>query len=207
MGRANTHMEEWTHCLTFDACKDDWSREFQQKGGPPAAQRRLLTLFPSGLAPSFPPVYIPCTWLVIKREEDVPRILKGIEEAVKDLVATTHAKYGMVATMENVQFAGHAAFSPIHVGRSSMRILWALLHRNVPEVLKDGGLFPRICIFLGCEGDHVIKFRAQSSLTQESIGALNNGSVSLRLRRQLESPLESPRWSSSWMTNWRRGSM
>ena len=71
--------------------KDDWSREFQQKGGPPAAQRRLLTLFPSGLAPWFPPVYIPCTWLVIKREEDVPRILKGIEEAVKDLVATTHA--------------------------------------------------------------------------------------------------------------------
>ena len=61
MERANTHMEEWTHSLTFDACKDDWSREFQQKGGPPAAQRRLLTLFPSGLAPSFPPVYIPCT--------------------------------------------------------------------------------------------------------------------------------------------------
>ena len=63
----------------------------------------------------------------------MPRVLKGIEDAVKELVDTTHRKYGMVATLEDVEFAGNVAFAPVHVGRSCMRILQALLQTHVPK--------------------------------------------------------------------------
>ena len=72
---------------------------------------------------SFPPVYIPCALFTIKKGEDLQRVLKGIKEAVKEPVATAHAKSGMVSTMEDVEFAGREAFAPAHVGRSCMRML------------------------------------------------------------------------------------
>ena len=57
------------------------------------------------------------------------RVLKGMTE----LVDTTHGKFGMVATLEDVEFAGNLAFAPVHVGQSCMMMLRALLRKHVPK--------------------------------------------------------------------------
>ena len=82
----------------------------------------------------------------------MPRVLPGIADAVKELVDTTHAKDRMLATLEDIDFPGNVAFAPVHVGRSCMRILRALLQKHVSEVVQDDGLSPRIRISLGCGG-------------------------------------------------------
>ena len=93
----NGRMEDctFTNFLTRDAAEDDWCQQFQLKAS--LLQRGLRTLFPSGMALPLTPVCIPCTWFSVKKEEDMPRVLKGIEDAVKELVDTMHRKYGMVA--------------------------------------------------------------------------------------------------------------
>ena len=121
----------------------------------------------------------------------MPQVLQGIADAVKELVDTTHMKYGIIATLEDVEFAGNVAFIPVHLGKSCMRILHTLLQKHVPEMILDEGFAHCIRIFLGCGGDPVVCFRAQTSMVQEPLGALNISSVSLRPRNQ-EGALKPP---------------
>ena len=114
----------------------------------------------------------------------MPRVLQGIADAVNELVDTTHMKYGIFTTLEDVEIEGNTTFMPVHLGKSCMRILRTLLQKHVPEMIQDEGFLPRIKLFLGCGGDPVIRFRAQTSMVQETLGALNISSVSLRLRNQ-----------------------
>ena len=93
-------------------------------------------------------------------------------------------KYGIIATLEDVKIAGNTAFTPVHLGRSCMRILRTLLQKHIPEMIQDEGFSPRIKLFLGCGGDPVVSFQAQTSMVQEPQGALNISSVSLRPRNQ-----------------------
>ena len=93
-------------------------------------------------------------------------------------------KYGIIATLEDVKIAGNTAFTPVHLGRSCMRILRTLLLKHVPEMIQDEGFAPRIKLFLGCGGDPIVRFRAQTLMVQEPLGALNISSVSLRPRNQ-----------------------
>ena len=109
---------------------------------------------------SLPPVFIPGAWLSIKQEEYLPWIMQSIEETVKQFAEITWAKFGLVAMLEDVQFSQHAAFSPVHIGKSSVK----LLHKNIPEILKDKGLAPRMRIFMGCDLDPLLRNRAKASL-------------------------------------------
>ena len=99
----NGRMEDctFTNFLTRDAAEDDWCQQFQLKAS--LLQSGLRTLFPSGMALPLTPVCIPCTWFSVKKEEDMPRVLKGIEVAVKELVDTMHRKYGMVAGLSEIK--------------------------------------------------------------------------------------------------------
>ena len=100
----------------------------------------------------------------IKQEEYLPRIMESIEETVKQFAETIWFKFGLVAMLEDVQFSQHAAFSPVHIGKSSRKLLRRLLHKNIPEILKDKGLAPRRRIFMGCDLDPLLRNRAKASL-------------------------------------------
>ena len=91
-------------------------------------------------------------------------------------------KHGIIATLEDVEIAGSTAFTPVHLGRSCMRILRTLLQKHVPEMIPDEGFAPRIKLFMGCGGDPIVRLHAQTSMVQEQLGALNISSVSLRPR-------------------------
>ena len=97
MNETVTRTEDgtFTHFLTWDAAQDDWCQQFQQKAS--LLQRGLRTLFPSGVAPPLTPLCIPCAWFCVRKEEDMPRVLQGIADAIKELMDTTHMKYGILA--------------------------------------------------------------------------------------------------------------